>query len=103
MRWFLAWALLSGCYTVQIRTSPNQATVTTRGGMNVTAVREVKVKPFGRETLTVTAVKHRPLEVPVYWRPFDWTRRNHEVEVRLVEEHGPAVEPKDDPKKKAKK
>ena len=42
MRWFLAWALLSGCYTVQIRTSPNQATVTTRGGMNVTAVREVK-------------------------------------------------------------
>jgi len=82
---------LAGCYTVQIRTQPSAATVTTRGGQDVSGAGEVTLRPFGRERLTVTAVKHRPLEVPLGWRPFGWMRRSHQVEVRLVEEHGLGV------------
>ena len=84
--------LLAGCYTVTIKAQPATAAVSLPDGRSQTVPGEVRVAPLSRRKVTVTAVNHRPLVVPVPWRPLGWARRAEarEIEVFLVEEHGPA-------------
>lgn len=93
MSWRIAIAILllsAGCYRVRVFAEPATAKVTFSNGVSGTGAEQVRVHPFSRRTVTVTAGSHRPQTLRVRWSPTGWVHRDHDIEVRLVEDHGPA-------------
>lgn len=81
--------VLSGCYHVQITAEPVSASV---GILDRPPIvdRRVRLTPLSRREVEVAASGYRPQVFKVRWRLLGWLRRSHEIEVRLVEEHGGA-------------
>jgi len=90
-RILLSTVVLVACYKVDVAADPLAAVVELPSGSRQAVPVEVTLKPsFKAQTLVVSAGGHRDLTVRLRWSPLRWLGPRPEVEVRLVEDHGPA-------------
>lgn len=83
--------MLGGCYRVPVVVDPASASLVEASGTSQAVPTEVRVSPL-RKKVQVVAPGHRTLDLTLRWSPLDYFRRKsaREVEVQLIEEHGPA-------------